>query len=78
MFLLDSCSVSCLMTKMNPTVGLQFQVWREFSQETGHCLTSRLRLVNSDSRRSRSIWHLQYCAWGDHGCPSSPAHFLGK
>lgn len=56
---------------------LQYQIWKEFSQETGHCLTSRLRVCHTTARRSRAIWHLQYTDWGEHGCPTSPAHFLG-
>ncbi|KAL0275461.1 UNVERIFIED_CONTAM: hypothetical protein PYX00_003298 [Menopon gallinae] len=55
----------------------EYQIWKEFSQETGHCLTSRLRVSHTTARRSRSIWHLQYTDWGEHGCPASPAHFLG-
>ncbi|KAK6631725.1 hypothetical protein RUM43_013789 [Polyplax serrata] len=54
-----------------------YQIWKEFSQETGHCLTSRLRVTHTTGRRSRSIWHLQYTEWGEQGCPSSPSHFLG-
>lgn len=54
-----------------------FQVWRQFSQETGHCITTKLRLYHSSSRRVRGVWHLQYMEWGEQGCPLSVGHFLG-
>ncbi|KAJ8921711.1 hypothetical protein NQ315_010621 [Exocentrus adspersus] len=54
-----------------------YQVWWEFSQKTGHCVTSKVRLCHVSSRRYRTIWHLHYTDWGDQGCPNSVAHFLG-
>nr|CAD7392761.1 unnamed protein product [Timema cristinae] len=57
--------------------GLEYQVWHQFSQETGHCITTKLRLYHAPSRRARGVWHLQYPEWGDQGCPSSVGHFLG-
>ncbi|XP_045482953.1 tyrosine-protein phosphatase non-receptor type 14 isoform X2 [Harmonia axyridis] len=58
-------------------VGQDFQVWWEFSQTTGHCVTSKIRLCHVSSRRYRILWHLHYSDWGDQGCPLSVAHFLG-
>ncbi|XP_069702508.1 tyrosine-protein phosphatase non-receptor type 14 [Periplaneta americana] len=55
----------------------EFQVWRQFSQETGHCITTKLRLYHTSSRRVKGVWHLQYLEWGDQGCPHSVGHFLG-
>lgn len=55
----------------------QFQVWSQFSQETGHCITTKLRVFHSSSRRVRGIWHLQYTEWVNDGCPKDVAHFLG-
>ncbi|RZF46366.1 hypothetical protein LSTR_LSTR011150 [Laodelphax striatellus] len=55
----------------------EFEVWGQFSQETGHCVTTKLRLYHAPTRRSRGVWHLQYCEWGDHGCPKTVPHFLG-
>ncbi|KAJ9582474.1 hypothetical protein L9F63_003167, partial [Diploptera punctata] len=55
----------------------EFQVWRQFTQETGHCVTTKLRLYHTSSRRVRGIWHLQYLEWGDQGCPHNVGHFLG-
>lgn len=58
-------------------VGQDFQVLWEFSQKTGHCITSKVRLCHVSSRRYRTIWHLHYTDWGEQGCPHSVAHFLG-
>ncbi|XP_062705840.1 tyrosine-protein phosphatase non-receptor type 21 isoform X2 [Aedes albopictus] len=55
----------------------QYQVWREFSQESDRCTTSKLRVYHTQSRRYRSVWHISYNEWGDQNCPSSVGHFLG-
>ncbi|XP_014242727.1 tyrosine-protein phosphatase non-receptor type 21 isoform X2 [Cimex lectularius] len=54
-----------------------FEVLSQFSQATGHCATSKLRLQHVDSRSSRGVWHLQYTEWGHQGCPNTVPHFLG-
>ncbi|CAG9764235.1 unnamed protein product [Ceutorhynchus assimilis] len=58
-------------------IGKDYQVWWEFSQKTGYCITSKIRLCQVISRRYRTMWHLHYTEWGDQGCPNSVAHFLG-
>ncbi|XP_055640433.1 tyrosine-protein phosphatase non-receptor type 14 isoform X2 [Toxorhynchites rutilus septentrionalis] len=55
----------------------QYQVWREFSQETDRCTTSKLRVYHTQSRRYRSVWHISYREWGDQNCPRDVGHFLG-
>lgn len=55
----------------------QYQVWREFSQETDRCTTSKLRVYHTQSRRYRSVWHIMYNEWGDQNCPRDVGHFLG-
>ncbi|XP_058058143.1 tyrosine-protein phosphatase non-receptor type 14 [Anopheles bellator] len=55
----------------------QYQVWREFSQETDRCTTSKLRVYHTQSRRYRSVWHLSYTEWADQNCPADVGHFLG-
>ncbi|XP_065080475.1 tyrosine-protein phosphatase non-receptor type 21 isoform X1 [Ochlerotatus camptorhynchus] len=55
----------------------QYQVWREFSQESDRCTTSKLRVYHTQSRRYRSVWHISYNKWGDQNCPSNVGHFLG-
>uniref|UniRef100_A0A0A9YFS3 protein-tyrosine-phosphatase n=2 Tax=Lygus hesperus TaxID=30085 RepID=A0A0A9YFS3_LYGHE len=54
-----------------------FEVVCQFSQATGHCGTTKLRLHHVDSRSSRGVWHLQYSEWGHQGCPNAVPHFLG-
>lgn len=56
----------------------QFQVYQEFSQNTGRCITSKLRLYHAASRRYRSVWHLKYTNWAEQNCPPDVEHFLGK
>ncbi|KAL1491998.1 hypothetical protein ABEB36_012508 [Hypothenemus hampei] len=58
-------------------IGNDYQVWWEFSQKTGYCITSKIRLCQVISRRYRTMWHLHYTDWGDQGCPNSVSHFLG-
>lgn len=55
---------------------LQFQVYQEFSQTTDRCTTSKLRLFHAQSRRYRSVWHLQYADWAEQNCPRDVNHFL--
>lgn len=54
----------------------QYQVWREFSQQSEVCTTSKLRVYHTQSRRYRSVWHLLYNNWGDQHCPKDVNHFL--
>lgn len=57
---------------------LQYQVWREFSQETDRCITSKLRIYHTQSKRYRSVWHIYYSEWNELNTPKSVGHFLGK
>lgn len=54
----------------------QFQVYQEFSQTTDRCVTSKLRLFHVQSRRYRSVWHLNYTDWAEQNCPRDVNHFL--
>ncbi|XP_037927789.1 tyrosine-protein phosphatase non-receptor type 21 [Teleopsis dalmanni] len=54
----------------------QFQVYQEFSQTTDRCITSKLRLYHVQSRRYRSVWHLNYTDWAEQNCPREVNHFL--
>jgi tyrosine-protein phosphatase non-receptor type 14/21 len=58
-------------------IGQEYQVWWEFSQNSGNCVTSKIRLCHVTSRRYRTLWHMHYTDWGDQGCPHSVSHFLG-
>ncbi|XP_063701714.1 tyrosine-protein phosphatase non-receptor type 21 [Culicoides brevitarsis] len=54
----------------------QYQVWREFSQQSDVCTTSKLRVYHTQTRRYRSVWHLMYNNWGDQNCPKDVNHYL--
>uniref|UniRef100_A0A1B0CB99 protein-tyrosine-phosphatase n=1 Tax=Lutzomyia longipalpis TaxID=7200 RepID=A0A1B0CB99_LUTLO len=64
-----SCSDKCLEYG-------QYQVWREFSQETDRCITSKLRIYHTQSKRYRSVWHIYYSDWNELNTPKSVGHFL--
>lgn len=64
------------LTIANCPIHLQLQVYQEFSQTTDRCTTSKLRLYHAQSRRYRSVWHLQYADWAEQNCPRDVNHFL--
>lgn len=64
------------LTVANCPIHLQLQVYQEFSQTTDRCTTSKLRLYHAQSRRYRSVWHLQYADWAEQNCPRDVNHFL--
>ncbi|XP_059613097.1 tyrosine-protein phosphatase non-receptor type 14 [Phlebotomus argentipes] len=64
-----SCSEKCLEYG-------QYQVWREFSQETDRCITSKLRIYHTQNKRYRSVWHIYYSDWNELNTPKSVGHFL--
>lgn len=57
---------------------MQFQVWREFSQETNKITTSKLRIYHTQSRRYRSVWHLSYFEFNEQQCPEDLSIFLSE
>ena len=40
-------------------------------------MTSGLVLRQISSKKERTVWHLQYTDWPDHGCPDDLHGFLG-
>ncbi|RXG69253.1 Tyrosine-protein phosphatase non-receptor type 14, partial [Armadillidium vulgare] len=54
----------------------QFRIYRKHSTKSGFHVTSRLQLVQMSQRKSRSVWHLQFTDWADHGCPEDVHSFL--
>lgn len=57
---------------------LQYQVWREFSHETNHYVTSKLRIYHVQTKRYRIIWYIHYSDWSEQNIPRSVAPFLGE
>lgn len=47
----------------------QYRVFRKHSTLSGSHITSRLQVVHVPARKTRTIWHLQFTDWADHGCP---------
>ncbi|XP_045598468.1 tyrosine-protein phosphatase non-receptor type 14 isoform X2 [Procambarus clarkii] len=47
----------------------QYRVMRKHSTVSGSHVTSRLQVVHVPARKTRTIWHLQFTDWADHGCP---------
>lgn len=57
---------------------LQYQVWREFSQETDYYVTSKLRIYHVQAKRYRIIWYIHYSDWSEQNIPRSVGPFLGE
>jgi len=53
-----------------------FQITKKFSSTNGSYSTSTLALTHVPTRRTRTVWHLQYTSWHDHGCPDDVHTFL--
>ncbi|KAK7023519.1 Tyrosine-protein phosphatase non-receptor type 14, partial [Halocaridina rubra] len=53
-----------------------FRVYRKHSTVTGSHVTSRLQIVHVPTRKTRTIWHLQFTDWADHGCPEDTQGFI--
>lgn len=43
---------------------------------SGCYTTSTLHLVHMPTKRTRTLWHLHYTDWGDHGCPTDVKAYL--
>ena len=55
-----------------------FQIMKQFATESsdGSYTTSTLRMTHTPSNRRRTIFHLQYADWSDHGCPADAGKFV--
>lgn len=55
-----------------------FRISKQFTSISGSgCYsTSTLHLVHMPSKRTRTIWHVHYHDWGDHGCPTNIRAYL--
>ena len=38
--------------------------------------TTTLKLIHTPTKKTRTLWHLQYTDWGEAGCPSNTRAFL--
>ncbi|XP_014663791.1 PREDICTED: tyrosine-protein phosphatase non-receptor type 21-like [Priapulus caudatus] len=53
-----------------------YRITRQFSNASECYVTSSLLVTHLLSGRQRSVWHIQYTNWPDHGCPENLNGFL--
>jgi len=54
----------------------EFTITKRFSSESGSYTTTTLQLTHGPSKKVRTVWHLQYSGWQDHGCPEDVGEYL--
>ncbi|XP_068614392.1 tyrosine-protein phosphatase non-receptor type 21-like [Brachionichthys hirsutus] len=54
----------------------RFKITTRFRTESGCYATTGLKIKHLLSGQERTIWHLQYTDWPDHGCPDDFKGFL--
>ncbi|XP_032818956.1 tyrosine-protein phosphatase non-receptor type 14 isoform X1 [Petromyzon marinus] len=55
----------------------KFKVTTKFRTDFGCYATTGLKLKHLLDGHERTVWHLQYTDWPDHGCPDHVQGFLG-
>ena len=55
----------------------EYLVWKKFGSVSGPYTTHTLILRHIPSAKERTIFHIQYTDWPDHGCPEDIHGFLG-
>nr|XP_057947520.1 tyrosine-protein phosphatase non-receptor type 21 isoform X2 [Doryrhamphus excisus] len=54
----------------------RFKITTRFRTESGCYATTGLKIKHLMSGQERTVWHLQYTDWPDHGCPEDLKGFL--
>ncbi|KAM4723323.1 tyrosine-protein phosphatase non-receptor type 21 isoform 2-T2 [Anableps anableps] len=54
----------------------RFKITTRFRTESGCYATTGLKIKNMAKDQERTVWHLQYTDWPDHGCPEDFKGFL--
>ena len=55
----------------------EFKIVKKFASDSSSAYTtSTLHVTHVPTKRVRSVWHLQYADWSDHGCPSEVGTYL--
>nr|XP_005998636.1 PREDICTED: tyrosine-protein phosphatase non-receptor type 14 [Latimeria chalumnae] len=54
----------------------KFKVTTKFRTDSGCYATTGLKIKHLLSGQERTVWHLQYTDWPDHGCPEEVQGFL--
>lgn len=56
----------------------RFKITTRFRTESGCYATTGLRIKHLLTGQERTVWHLQYTDWPDHGCPDDLKGFLSQ
>lgn len=56
----------------------KFKVTTKFRTDSGCYATTGLKVKHLLSGDEKTVWHLQYTDWPDHGCPDEVQGFLCK
>ncbi|OCT77588.1 tyrosine-protein phosphatase non-receptor type 14 [Xenopus laevis] len=65
-----------LGTKHNSGTYGKFKVTTNFRTDSGCYATTGLKVKHLLSGQERTVWHLQFTDWPDHGCPDEMQGFL--
>uniref|UniRef100_A0A8K9UB46 protein-tyrosine-phosphatase n=1 Tax=Oncorhynchus mykiss TaxID=8022 RepID=A0A8K9UB46_ONCMY len=65
-----------LGSKHNSATHGKFKVTTKFRTDSGCYATTGLKVKHLLSGQERTVWHLQYTDWPDHGCPEYVQGFL--
>ncbi|KAM9354253.1 tyrosine-protein phosphatase non-receptor type 21 isoform 2-T2 [Pholidichthys leucotaenia] len=65
-----------LGTRNNTLTYGRFKITFRFRTESGCYATTGLKIKNLAMGQERTLWHLQYTDWPDHGCPEDFKGFL--
>lgn len=55
----------------------QYEVVLQYRSDSLYYVTNTICVRHKGSKTERLVWHLQYTAWPDHGCPEDIFGFLG-
>lgn len=56
----------------------RFKITTRFRTDSGCYATTGLKIKHLLTGQERTVWHLQYTDWPDHGCPEDFKGFLCK
>jgi len=56
----------------------RFKITTRFRTESGCYATTGLKIKHLLTGQERTVWHLQYIDWPDHGCPEDLKGFLSE
>ncbi|XP_047466810.1 tyrosine-protein phosphatase non-receptor type 21 isoform X2 [Mugil cephalus] len=65
-----------LGSRHNPVTYGRFKITTRFRTESGCYATTGLKIKHLLTGQERTIWHLQYTDWPDHGCPEDLKGFI--